>query len=118
MAAAARKTALVLSLTFSVKKKVPERRKYRMSDRSVFESEKEKAEDFQPTKKWRTKPSAPKGKQRSKLKRYRWRSMFRKYRRHSRQFRRTMDCVTRKVSRRSAVLKAKTESMNTSIKTS
>jgi len=41
--------------------KVPERRKYGMSNRSVFESEKEKAEDFQPTvKKWCTKPSAPK----------------------------------------------------------
>ena len=56
---------LVLSLTlatFSVENKVPERRKYGMNDWSVFESEKEKAEDFQPTKKWRTKPSAPKGK--------------------------------------------------------
>ena len=54
----ARKKAPVLSLTlatFSVEK-VPERRKYGMSDRSVFESEKEKAEDFQPTKKCRTKP--------------------------------------------------------------
>ena len=79
MAAAARKTALVLSLTFSVKKKVPERRKYRMSDRSVFESEKEKAEDFQPTKKHRTKPSAPKGKQRRQLKRYHWKSISKGY---------------------------------------
>ena len=53
MAAAAGKKAPVLSLTlatFSVKK-VPERRKYGMSDRSVIESEKEKVEDFQPTKK-------------------------------------------------------------------
>ena len=49
---------------------MPERRKYGVSDRSVFESEKEKAEDFQPTKKYCTKPSVPKGKQRSKLKCY------------------------------------------------
>ena len=50
MAAAARKKALVLSLTlatFSVEKKVSERRKCGMSDRSVFESEKEKEDDFQ-----------------------------------------------------------------------
>ena len=63
MAAAARKKALVLSLTlatFSVDKKVQERRKYGMSDQSVFESEKEEG-DFQPTKKRRTKPSARKG---------------------------------------------------------
>ena len=60
--------------TFSVEKNVPERRKYGMSDRNVSESKKQKAEDFQPTKKWHTKPSAPKGKQRSKLKHYRWRS--------------------------------------------
>ena len=103
MTVAVRKKAPVLSLTsatFSVEMKVSERRKYGMSDWSVSESEKEKAEDYKgPTKKWHTKPSAPKGKQRSKLKRYRWRSMFRKYRRHSGQFRRTMDCVTRKVSR-------------------
>ena len=49
MAAAAGKKALVLSLTlatFSVEKKVSEKRKYGMSDRSVFESEKEK-DDFQ-----------------------------------------------------------------------
>ena len=37
------------------------------------ESENEKEDDFQPTKKRHPKPSAPKGKQRSKLKRYRWR---------------------------------------------
>ena len=101
MTAAVRKKALVLSLTlatFSVEKKVLERRKYGMSDRSVFDSEKGKTEDLQPTKKWRTKLSAPKGKQRSKLKGCRWRSMFRKYRRHSGQFRRTMDCVAREVS--------------------
>ena len=36
------------------------------------ESENEKEDDFQPTKKRRTKPSAPKGKQRSKLKCYLW----------------------------------------------
>ena len=70
MAAAVRRKTLVLSLTlatFSVDKKVQERRKYGMSDRSVFESEKEE-DDFQPTKKHRTKLSAPKGKLRSKLK--------------------------------------------------
>ena len=50
-----------------------------MSDWSVFESEKEKAEDFDPTKKRRTKPSVPKGKQRSKLKRYRWKSISKGY---------------------------------------
>ena len=50
MAVAAGKKALVLSLTlatFSVEKKVSERRKCGMSDRSVFESEKEKEDDFQ-----------------------------------------------------------------------
>ena len=65
MAEAVRKKPLVLSLTlatFSVEKKVPERRKYGMSDQSVVASKKEKAEDFQPKKKRRTKPSAPKGK--------------------------------------------------------
>ena len=44
---------LVLSLTlatFSVEKKVSERRKYGMSDQSVFESEKEKEDDFQHTR--------------------------------------------------------------------
>ena len=102
MTAAARKKAPMLSLTsatFSVEKKVSERRKYGMSDWSVPESEKEKAEDFKPTKKWRTKPSAPKGKQHSKLKRYHWRSMFQKYQPHSGQVRRTMDRVAREVSR-------------------
>ena len=72
MAAAARKKALVLSLTLatvSVEKKVSERRKYGMSDRSIFESEKEE-DDFQPTKKHHTKPSVPK----RKLKRYCWKS--------------------------------------------
>ena len=52
MAAAARKKALVLSLTlatFSVEKKMSERRKYGMSDRSVFESEKGE-DDFQHTR--------------------------------------------------------------------
>ena len=44
-----------------------------------FESEKEKENDFQPTKKRRTKPSAPEGKQRSKLKRYRWKSILKGY---------------------------------------
>ena len=56
---------LVLSLTlatFSVDKKVQERCKYGTSDRSVFESKKGKEDDFQPTKKCRTKPFAPKGK--------------------------------------------------------
>ena len=81
MAAAARKKALMLSLTlatFSVDKKVPERHKYGMSDRSIFESEKEE-DDFQPTKKHRTKPSAPKGKQCSKLKRCCWKSISKRY---------------------------------------
>ena len=53
MAVAAGKKALVLSLTlatFSVEKKVSERRKCGMSDRSVFESEKEKEDDFQHTR--------------------------------------------------------------------
>ena len=58
---------------------MPERLKYGMSDWSIFESEKEKAEDFQPTKICRTKPSAPKGKQRSKLKRYCWKSISKEY---------------------------------------
>ena len=51
MAVAVGKKALVLSLTlvtFSVEK-VSERRKCGMSDRSVFESEKEKEDDFQHT---------------------------------------------------------------------
>ena len=74
MAAAAGKKALVLSLTlatFSVDKKVEEKYKYRMNYRSIFESEKEE-DDFQPAKKHHTKLSAPKGKQRSKLKCCRW----------------------------------------------
>ena len=123
MAAAARKKALVLSLTlatFSVDKKVEEKYKYRMSDRSVFESEKEKEDDFQPAKKHRTKPSAPKGKQRSKLKCCHWKSISKGYvpkiLRHSGQFQHTMDCRER--NQRSAILKAKTESMNTFIKSS
>ena len=55
--------------TFSVDKKV-----HWMSDLSIFKSEKEKEDDFQPTMK-HTKPSAPKGKQRSKLKCYCWKSI-------------------------------------------
>ena len=50
MAAAAGMKALVLSFTlatFGVEKKVSERRKYGMCDWSVFESEKEKEDDFQ-----------------------------------------------------------------------
>ena len=50
-----------------------------MSDQSFFESEKEKEDDFQPTKKRRTKPSAPKGKQRGKLKCCRWKSISKGY---------------------------------------
>ena len=117
MAAAARKKALVLSLTlatFSVDKKVQGRRKYGLSDQSVFESEKEE-DNFQPTKKCRTKPPAPKGKQRSKLKSIS-KGYVPKILLHSGQFRRTMDCRTR--NQHSAVLKAKTESMNTFIKSS
>ena len=71
---AGKKKALVFSstlATFGVDK-VPERRKYGMSDPSGLESEKEKDCDFQPTKKWRTKPSASKGKQSTSLKRYCW----------------------------------------------
>ena len=63
MTAAARKKALVISLTLAashVDKKVPERHEYGMSHRSVFESEKDKDDDFQPTKKHRTKPSVSK----------------------------------------------------------
>ena len=78
MAAAARKKALMLSLTLA-NFSVENRHKYGMSDRSVFDSEKEKAEDFQPTKKRCTKPSAPKGKQRSKVKHYRWKSISKGY---------------------------------------
>ena len=50
---------LVLSLTLATFSKVQERCKYGTSDRSVFESEKGKEDDFQPTKKCRTKPFAP-----------------------------------------------------------
>ena len=46
-----------------------------MNDRSGFESEKEKEDDLQPTKKRRTKPSAPKGKQGTSLKSYRWKTI-------------------------------------------
>ena len=118
MAAASRKTALVLSLTFSVEKKVPERLKYGMSDRSVFESEKEKAEDFQPTKKRWTKPSAPKGKQRRQLKRYCWKSISKRYApKIPTQWAVSMyNGLCRARNQLSAVLKAKTESMDTSIK--
>ena len=90
-----------------------------MSDQSIFESEK-KEDDLQPTKKCRTKPSAPKGKQLSKLKCFCWKSILKGYvpkiLQHSGQFQCTMDCRTR--NERSAVLKAKTESMNTFIKSS
>ena len=117
MAAAARKTALVLSLTFSVEKKVPERRKYGMSDRSVFESEKEKAEDLT-YKETRTKPSAPKGKQRRQLKRYRWKSISKGYapKIPTQWAVSTYNGLCRARNQHSAVLKAKTESMDTSIK--
>ena len=120
MAAAARETVLVLSLTFSAEKKVPERRKYGMSDRSVFESEKEKAEDFQPTKKHWTKPSAPKGKQRRQLKRYRWKSISKGYapKIPTQWAVSTYNGLCRARNQRSTVLKAKTESMDTSIKSS
>ena len=63
MAATVRKKALVISLTLAtsrVDKKMPERHKYGMSDRSVFESKKDKDNDFQPTKKRCTKLSASK----------------------------------------------------------
>ena len=50
-----------------------------MGDWSIFASEKEKEDDFQPTKKRRTKLSTPKGKQRSKLKVYHWRSILKGY---------------------------------------
>ena len=119
VAAAARKKALVLSLTlatFSVENKVPERRKYRMIDRSVFDSEKEKAEDFQPTKKRPTKPSAPKGKQHRPLKRYCWKSISKRYapKIPTRWAVSTYNGLCCTQNQRSAVLKAKTESMDTS----
>ena len=122
MAAAARKKALMLSLTlatFSVKKKVPERHKYGMSDWSVFESKKEKVKDFQPTKKRPTKPSAPKGKQYSKLKHYCWKSILKGYVPKIPTTQWAVStynglCHTR--NQRSTVLKAKTESMDTSIR--
>ena len=63
MAAAVRKKALVISLTLAtshVDKKVPERHEYWMSHWSIFESEKDKDDDFQPTKKRCTKPSVSK----------------------------------------------------------
>ena len=53
-----------------------ERRKYGMSDRRVFQSEKEE-DDFQSTKKCRTKLSAPK--QHSKLKQYHYNSISKGY---------------------------------------
>ena len=110
---------LVLSLTFSVEKKVPERRKYGMSDRSLFESEKEKVEDFQPTKKHQTKLSAPKEKQRRQLKCYRWKSISKGYAPKiltTQWAVSTYNGLCRTRNQRSAVLKAKTESMDTSIK--
>ena len=50
---------------------VPERCKYAMSDRTGFESEKEKDDNLQPTKKQCTKLSAPKEKQGTSLNSYR-----------------------------------------------
>ena len=83
-----------------------------MSDRSIFESEKEKAENFQPTKKCRTKPSG--------LKRYHWKSILKEYvpKIPTTQWAvLAYNGLCRAQSQPcSAVLKAKTESMNTSIK--
>ena len=107
--------------TFSVENKVPERRKYGMIDQSVFDSEKEKAEDFQPTKKRPTKPSAPKGKQHSKVKRYRWKSISKGYvpKISTTQWVvLTYNGLCHTRSQHSAVLKAKIEYMNTSVKSS
>ena len=78
MAAAAKKKVFVFSpklASVGVHKKEPESRKYGMSDRSDFESGKEKDDDFQPTKKSYMKLSAPKGKQGTSLKHYHWRSI-------------------------------------------
>ena len=78
---AGKKKALVFSptlATFGVDK-VPERRKYGMSDPSGLESEKEKDCDFQPTKKWRMKRSASKGKQSTSLKHYCWKTISKGY---------------------------------------
>ena len=66
LALAGKKKALVFSPTLAttdVEKKVPERHRYGMSDPSGFQSEKEKHQDFQPTKKRCTKLSTFKGKQ-------------------------------------------------------
>ena len=63
----------------SVDKKVPERRKCVMSNRSGFESEKKKEDNLQHTKKWRTKLSAPKGKQGTSLKSYHWKTISKWY---------------------------------------
>ena len=82
MAAAAKKKAFVLFPTLaivSVDKKVPERCKYAISNRSGFKSEKKKEDDLQPTKKWHMKSSAPKGKQGTLLKSYRWKTISKWY---------------------------------------
>ena len=104
--------------TFRVDKKVQEGRKYGMSDRSVFESEREE-DDFQPTKKCRTKLSLSKGKQSSKLKHCCWKNILKRYvlKIPTTQWAVSMYnglCWAR--NQRSAVLKPKTESMNTSVK--
>ena len=92
-----------------------------MSDRSVFESKKEG--NFQPTKERRTKLSPPKGKQRSKLKHYRWKSMISSIsKRYVLKIPMTHWAVStynglcHTQNQRSVVLKPKTESMNTSMK--
>ena len=65
------KSARSLTLaTFGVEK-VPERRNMGCLTGAFLRARKD---DFQPTK-HRTKPSAPKGKQRNKLKCFRWRSI-------------------------------------------
>ena len=93
-----------------------------MSDRSVFESKNEE-DNFQPTKKRRTKLSPPKGKQRSKLKHYRWKSMISGIsKRYVLKIPMTHWAVStynglcHTQNQRSVVLKPKTESMNTSMK--
>ena len=108
MATAARKKALVLWVTGAFL--------------SVFESKKEE-DNFQPTKKRRTKLSPPKGKQRSKLKHHRWKSVISSISKryvlkipttHWAVLTYKGLCHTR--NQRSAVLKPKTESMNTPMK--
>ena len=104
--------------TFRVDKKVQEGRKYGMSDRSVFESEREE-DDFQPTKKRRTKLSLSKGKQCSKLKHCCWKNILKRYVLKILMTQwavSTYNGLCRARNQRSAVLKPKTESMNTSVK--